>query len=374
MRGRRTAARDEGVPFKSADLTKPAPSKAGKVAFMGGINTTSLYPPGHGYRGRMELRSENRTGDPTANRSEIRDFLVSRRAKLAPERVGLPTSRRRRVPGLRREEVAALAGVSTEWYTRLEKGHIGGVSEEVLEAVAKALLLDEDERTYLFDLARAARPARRRSPRRKDVKIPSPVQWMVDSMTMAPAFVRSGRLDIVASNALCRALYSPMFDSDTTSDRGCANFPRYFFLDPGSPDFFVDWEEGARATVAVLRAEAGREPHDRALRELVGELSTLSPDFRTMWASHDVRIRHEGTKRLNHPEVGRLEMTFRHLNLPLPQRAVHDLIIYTAEPGTPSEDRLKLLASWTAPLQQPHREGQTERADPATRANTAATG
>ncbi|GAB3979726.1 helix-turn-helix transcriptional regulator [Actinoallomurus acanthiterrae] len=301
----------------------------------------------------MEPPSENHAGDPTDNRSEIRDFLISRRAKLTPERVGLPTSRRRRVPGLRREEVAALAGVSTEWYTRLEKGHIGGVSEDVLEAVAQALHLNEDERTYLFELARAARPTRRRPNRRKDVKIPSSVQWMVDSMTMAPAFVRTGRLDIVASNALCRSLYSPMFDSATTGDRGCANFPRYFFLDPGSRDFFVDWEEGARATVAVLRAEAGREPHDRTLRELVGELSTLSPDFRTMWASHDVRIRHEGVKRLNHPEVGRVEMTFRDLNLPLPQRAVHDLIIYTAEPGTPSEDRLKLLASWTAPQTSP---------------------
>ncbi|MBT2412984.1 helix-turn-helix domain-containing protein [Streptomyces sp. ISL-12] len=301
----------------------------------------------------MEPPPESRTGDPVDNRSDIRGFLTSRRAKLSPERVGLPTGRRRRVPGLRREEVAALAGVSTEWYTRLEKGHISGVSEDVLEAVARALLLDEDERTYLLDLARAARPARRGSRRRKDVKIPPSVQWMVDSMTMAPAFVRTGRLDIVASNALCRALYSPMFDSATTGERGCPNFPRYFFLDPGSRDFFVDWEEGARATVAVLRAEAGREPHDRALRELVGELSTLSPDFRTMWASHDVRIRHEGVKRLDHPEVGRLEMTFRSLNLPLPQRAVHDLIIYTAEPGTPWEDRLKLLASWAAPQTSP---------------------
>jgi transcriptional regulator with XRE-family HTH domain len=293
----------------------------------------------------MAAPSEDRTGDPADHRSEIRDFLVSRRAKLLPERVGLPTGRRRRVPGLRREEVAALAGVSTEWYTRLEKGHIGGVSEEVLEAVARALLLDEDERTYLRELARAARPARRGPQRRGDVAIPSSVQWMLDSMTMAPAFVRSGRLDIVASNALCRAVYAPMFDSDTTRDRGRANFPRYFFLDPGSPDFFVDWEEGARATVAVLRAEAGRNPHDRALRELVGELSTLSPDFRTMWASHDVRLRHEGVKRLNHPVAGRLEMAFRDLHLPLPQRTVHDLIIYTAEPGTPSADRLGLLAA-----------------------------
>lgn len=297
----------------------------------------------------MESPQESRPGDRTDNRSDIRGFLTSRRAKLAPERVGLPASRRRRVPGLRREEVAALAGVSTEWYTRLERGHIGGVSEDVLEAVARALLLDEDERTHLLDLARAARPARRRPHRRKDAEIPSSVQWMVDSMTMAPAFVRNGRLDIVASNALCRALYSPMFGSDTTAERGCANFPRYFFLDPGSSRFFVDWEEGARATVAVLRAEAGREPNDRALRELVGELSTLSPEFRTMWASHDVRIHHEGVKRLDHPEVGRLEMTFRSLNLPLAQRAVHDLTVYAAEPGTPSEDRLKVLASWTAP-------------------------
>ncbi|WP_433245529.1 helix-turn-helix transcriptional regulator [Actinomadura nitritigenes] len=296
-------------------------------------------------------RTDSLTDSRTDNRSEIRGFLTSRRARLAPERVGLPTSRRRRVPGLRREEVAALAGVSTEWYTRLEKGHIGGVSEDVLEAVARALLLDEDERTYLLDLARAARPARRaaRRRRRNDVEIPSSVQWMVDSMTMAPAFVRNGRLDIVASNALCRALYSPMFDSDTTADRGCANFPRYFFLDPGSSHFFVDWEEGAKATVAVLRAEAGREPHDRALRELVGELSTLSPEFRTMWASHDVRIHHGGVKRLDHPEVGRLELAFRSLNLPLAQGAVHDLTVYAAEPGTPSEDRLKVLASWTAP-------------------------
>lgn len=300
----------------------------------------------------------NHTGSHTDNRSDIRGFLVSRRAKLVPERVGLPTGRRRRVPGLRREEVAALAGVSTEWYTRLEKGHISGVSEDVLEAVARALLLDEDERTYLLELARAARPARRRSHRRKDVEIPPPVQWMVGSMTMAPAFVRTGRLDIVASNALCRALYSPMFDSDTTGDRGCANFPRYFFLDPGSRDFFADWEEGARATVAVLRAEAGREPHDRALRDLVGELSSLSPDFRTMWASHDVRIRHEGVKRLNHPEVGRVEMTFRSLDLPLPQRAVHDLIVYTAEPGTVS------TASESSPVgrhREPHLRSRSAR-------------
>ncbi|MBC7273999.1 MAG: helix-turn-helix domain-containing protein, partial [Streptomyces sp.] len=206
-----------------------------------------------------------RPADDTDNRSAIRSFLVSRRAKLTPEQVGLPTGGRRRVPGLRREEVAVLAGVSIEWYTRLEKGHISGVSEEVLHAVAQALRLGEDEHTYLFDLARAARPTRGRPPRRKDAEVPPSVQWMLDGMTMTPAFVRSGRMDLVASNPLCRALYAPMFDSDTTDERGHASFPRYFFLDPGSHRFFVDWEAGARISVAMLRAEAGRDPHDRAL-------------------------------------------------------------------------------------------------------------
>ncbi|RFC78255.1 helix-turn-helix transcriptional regulator [Streptomyces sp. AcE210] len=285
--------------------------------------------------------------DRSDHRTEIRDFLASRRAKITPEQVGLPTSGRRRVSGLRREEVAVLAGVSTEWYTRLEKGHISGVSEDVLAAVAQALQLDEDERTYLFDLARAARPARRTS-RRRDVEAPPRIQWLLDSITMSAAFVRNGRLDVVATNPLARALHAPMFDSPTTDKRGRANFARYHFLDAGSQDFFVDWDSGAAATVALLRAEAGREPHDRALRELIGELSTLSADFRTLWAAHDVRIRHEGIKRLQHPEVGPLELTYQSLDLPVSQRAVHDLSLYTAEPGSTSEDHLKLLASLAA--------------------------
>ncbi|MFD9320400.1 helix-turn-helix transcriptional regulator [Streptomyces sp. NPDC060053] len=282
------------------------------------------------------------------NRTEIRDFLASRRAKITPEQVGLPTSGRRRVPGLRREEVAVLAGVSTEWYTRLEKGHINGVSEDVVEAVARALRLDEDERTYLFDLARAARPARRTPSRRKDVEVPPRVQWLLDSMTMSAAFVRNGRQDIVASNSLARALHAPVLDSATTGRGGRANIARYIFLDPGSHRFFVDWEAASVATAALLRAEAGREPHDRALRELIGELSTLSPEFRGQWAAHDVRIRHDGIKRLWHPEVGDLELTYQSLDLPVSHRAVHDLTVYSAEPGTPNEDRLKLLASWEA--------------------------
>ncbi|MFG2409553.1 helix-turn-helix transcriptional regulator [Streptomyces brevispora] len=295
---------------------------------------------------------DQQPGDRADTRTEIRDFLASRRAKITPEQVGLPTSGRRRVPGLRREEVAVLAGVSTEWYTRLEKGHISGVSEDVLSAVAQALELDDAERTYLFDLARAARPARRTPSRRKDIKVPAPVQWLLDSVTLSAAFVRNGRMDVVATNPLARALHAPMFDSETVDKQGRANIARFHFLDPRAFDFFVDWDSAANATVALLRAEAGREPHDRALRELIGELSTLSPEFRTMWAAHDVRIRHDGIKRLEHPEVGRLELTYQSLDLPTPNRTVHDLTLYTAEPGTPSEDRLKLLASLAATRSQ----------------------
>ncbi|MEU0782671.1 helix-turn-helix transcriptional regulator [Streptomyces sp. NPDC006173] len=292
---------------------------------------------------------DHQPGDRTDTRTEIRDFLASRRAKITPEQVGLPTSGRRRVPGLRREEVAVLAGVSTEWYTRLERGHISGVSEDVLRAVAQALQLDDAERTYLFDLARAAR---RVPSRRKDVHVPPPVQWVLDSVTLSAAFVRNGRMDVVATNALARALHAPMFDSETVDRQGRANIARFHFLDPRALDFFVDWDAAANATVALLRAEAGREPHDRALRELIGELSTLSPEFRTMWAAHDVRVRHDGIKRLEHPDVGRLELTYQSLDLPTPNRTVHDLTLYTAEPGTASEERLKLLASLAATRSQ----------------------
>ncbi|GAA1776650.1 helix-turn-helix transcriptional regulator [Streptomonospora arabica] len=282
------------------------------------------------------------------SRADIRDFLISRRAKITPELAGLPGGSRRRVPGLRREEVAVLAGVSTEWYTRLEKGHIGGVSEDVLAAVAQALQLDEDERTHLFDLARAARAPRRRPQRRKDVPVPPRVQWLLDSATLSAGFIRNGRLDVIAHNALARSVHAPLFDSNSTDRHGRPNFARFHFLDPAAADFFVDWEAGARITVALLRAETGRHPDDPSLRQLVGELSTLSGEFRTMWATHDVRIRHDGAKRLNHPEVGTLKLVYQSMELPLPGPAAHELTFYTAEPGTTSEDRLKLLASWTA--------------------------
>ena len=278
------------------------------------------------------------------NRLDIRDFLTSRRARITPEQAGLlPGGGRRRVPGLRREEVAVLAGVSTDWYVRLEKGHITGVSEDVLEAVARALRLDEAERVYLFDLARAARPVR--TPQRRGrAQVQPRVQWMLDSMTGSAAFVANGRLDIVAANTLGRALHSPMFDSP----RRPPNFARFQFLDPRADDYYVDRERAADITVALLRAEAGRRPHDAELRELVGELSTVSEEFRTRWAAHDVRIHHNGGKQFRHPVVGALDLTYCTLDLPSDDHAGLRLTIYTAEPGTPSEDALKLLASWAA--------------------------
>ena len=285
-----------------------------------------------------------RTVDGVDNRSDIRDFLVTRRARITPQQAGLlPGGGRRRVPGLRREEVAVLAGVSTDWYTRLEKGHIAGVSEDVLEAVARALQLDEAERVYLFDLARAAKPTRAPQ-RRGKAPIQPPVQWMLDSMTGSAAFVANGRLDILATNSLGWALHAPLFDNP----RRAANFARFQFLDPRAQDFYPDWNGAADITVALLRAEAGRRPHDTQLRELVGELSTVSEEFRTRWAAHDVRIHHDGVKHFHHPVVGALGLTYRTLDLATADAAALRLTIYTAEPGSPSEDGLRVLASWAA--------------------------
>jgi len=283
--------------------------------------------------------------DRPDNRAEIRDFLATRRARLTPEQVGLPAGGgRRRVAGLRREEVAVLAGVSTDWYARLEKGHISGVSEDVLNAVARALQLDEAEHAYLFDLARAARPASRTPRPRKQAPVPPRVQWMLDSMTGSAAFVRNGRMDVLAINALGRALYSPMY----IDDRRPANIARYQFLDPSAQEYFPEWNGAANVTVALLRAEAGRDPHNKELRQLVGELSTLSEEFRARWAAHNVRIHHAGKKQFNHPEVGPLDLVYHSVDLASDDGRVLDLTIYTAEPGTASADRLVLLASWAA--------------------------
>jgi transcriptional regulator with XRE-family HTH domain len=277
--------------------------------------------------------------DVVDNRSEIRDFLATRRAKLTPEQVGLTSSGRRRVPGLRREEVAVLAGVSTDWYIRLEKGHIIGVSDDVLDAVARALQLSDVERDHLFNLARAAKPTR--TPRtRAKTPIPPSLQRVLDSMTGVAAFIRNGRLDIVATNPLARALYAPVLDDPAHR----ANIARFDFLDPRAADYYPNYDGALSVAVALLRTEAGRTPHDRDLTELIGELATRSEAFRTRWGTHDVRAHRGGIKQFNHPVVGFLELAYDSMELVAAPGLV--LTAYTAEPATPSADALSLLASW----------------------------
>ena len=282
-------------------------------------------------------------------RNEIREFLTSRRARITPEQAGLPTfGSTRRVPGLRREEVALLAGVSVDYYTRLERGNARGVSESVLAAIARALQLDDAERSHLFDLTRAARttvtrPSRRSSPQR----VRPGVQRMLDAMTGAPAFVRNGRMDILAANRLGYALYSEMF----VGPRRPVNSARFAFLDPRATTFFVDWERVADDAVAVLRGEAGRNPYDRDLSDLIGELSTQSEEFAFRWAKHNVRYHDTGVKRLLHPIVGDLNLTYEAMTLSADPGLM--MFAYMAEPGSRSEESLNLLASWAAALDQP---------------------
>ena len=278
------------------------------------------------------------------NRAEIREFLTTRRAKISPQQAGLAPGLGRRVPGLRREEVAVLAGVSIEWYTRLEKGTANGVSDDVLDAVARALQLDEAEHEHLRDLARAARPSPAPA-RRPQPRIRVSVQRILDSMTTAPAFVRNGRLDVLAANPLGRALFAPAFDDPSR----VANLARFNFLDDRSHDFYPDWAGAANTTVALLRTEAGRDPHNRDLSDLIGELATRSDEFRTRWAAHDVRLHRNGAKHFHHPAVGNLDLSFD--TFELPGQPGLTLTAYTAEPDSPSDDALKLLASWAATTQ-----------------------
>lgn len=278
------------------------------------------------------------------NRIEVREFLTTRRAKLTPDQAGVPLyGQRRRVPGLRREEVAQLAGLSTDYYTRLEKGSLRGASESVLEAIARALQLDDAERAHLFDLARAARAGAREPRRRARAEQVRPsIQHLLDAMTTAVAVVTNGRLDVVALNPLGRAFFTSLVDGTGRP----TNLARFCFLDPRAREFYPDWEAIADATVAVLRTEAGRDPYNRALTDLVGELATRSDAFRTRWASHDVRLHLTGAKRFHHPEVGALDLVFNTMALPADPGLT--LAVYTAEPGSPTEEKLALLASWAA--------------------------
>ena len=276
-------------------------------------------------------------------KKEIREFLTSRRARVTPEQAGLASYGSRRVPGLRREEVAVLAGLSVPYYTRLERGDIGGASDSVLEALARALQLDDAERAHLFDLARAAQPTAAR-PRRRHAKrgIRAETQWTLDGITGAAAYVSNERLDILATNALGRALFSELYAGPARPP----NNARFVFLDPRAEAFYPDWDRAARETAAILRSAAGRDPHDRDLSDLVGELATQSEAFRTHWAAHNVRFHATATKQLHHPVVGELTLSFNRLDI----AADHGLTLFTyaAEPGSRSEEALKLLGSWAA--------------------------
>lgn len=277
-------------------------------------------------------------------RSETRDFLTTRRGRLQPEQAGLPLyGGNRRVTGLRREEVALLAGVSVDYYTRLERGNLSGVSESVLEALARALQLDEAERMHLFDLARQANlsSAAARTRRGPSTHVRAPVQRILDAMTV-PAYVRNGRMDVLAVNALGRAVFAPVFTGTVRQP----NLARFIFLDPAAQDFYLDWAVLAQDIVAVLRGEAGRDPYDRGLSDLIGELSTRSEEFRTWWAAHNVRFHRTGIKRFHHPEVGDLTLTYEAMALTADEGL--RLNAYSAEPGTSSAEALNLLASWTA--------------------------
>ncbi len=279
------------------------------------------------------------------DRPAITEFLRTRRARITPQQAGLPAyGGNRRVPGLRREEVAMLAGVSVDYYVRLERGNLSGASDSVLDALAGALQLDDAERSHLYDLARAAGPASSRSPSRAagrgaPAAVPPTVQRILDSIT-APAWVRNGRLDHLAHNRASRALYAPLLASRERP----VNTARYVFLDPGSRAFFDDWKQAASDVSALLRMEAGKRPHDPALTRLIGELSTRSEEFRTLWARHDVKFHRSGAKRLIHPAVGAIDLEFEGMSLPSDLDLT--LVVYAVEPGSATADALQLLEHW----------------------------
>ncbi|WP_035749039.1 helix-turn-helix domain-containing protein [Arthrobacter sp. 35W] len=283
------------------------------------------------------------------NRDGIREFLTTRRARVQPVEVGLAPGLNRRVPGLRRTEVALLAGMSVEYYSRLERGELSRASDAVLHGIAGALLLDDAERQHLFDLARAATtpPARRqrRSPRNAVVR--PGLQLALDAVTGGPALVRNGRMDIIAANTLGRALHMDVYGSGERP----VNLARHAFLDRERAElFYPDWDAAADAIVAILRTEAGRDPYDKDLQDLIGELSTRSEEFRRKWGDHNVRRHARGVKHFRHPIVGTLDLLFEASELMADPG--WNLLIYTAEPGTPTADALRLLASWAATQDQ----------------------
>jgi transcriptional regulator with XRE-family HTH domain len=277
-------------------------------------------------------------------RSEVREFLSSRRARISPAQAGLPAyGGNRRVKGLRREEVAMLAGVSVDYYVRMERGNLAGASESVLDALASALQLDEAEREHLYALARESGAGGTRRKRRTPGTVRPALEQVLDAIGGAPAWIRNGRHDVLAMNQLARALYAPVL----ADPRRPANTARFVYLNrEAAEQFFVDYDKVARDAAAMLRLEAGQNPHDEDLIALVGELSTRSELFRKQWASQDVRFHRSGRKRLRHPAIGQLDLDFEAMQLPSDPGL--QLNIYTAPANTPAADGLKLLASWAA--------------------------
>ncbi|MFC9507986.1 helix-turn-helix transcriptional regulator [Streptomyces sp. NPDC057002] len=285
---------------------------------------------------------------------ELGDFLRSRRARIQPEEVGLPSYGRRRVPGLRREEVAQLAGVSVDYYVRLEQGRgpgdpsrtkSGGVSDAVLDAVARVLRLDEAEHAYLRAVARPRRvesaPAAppRSAPGEAASRVRPGVRLILDGMDRNPAYVLDHRMDVLGWNALADALLD--FTGPGSAER---NIPRRVFLDPAAREIYPDWAAIAGQTVAHLRLQAGHHPGDAATGELVAELSRADEDFRGLWADHRVKPCDHGVKQLRHPVAGLLTLPYETLAIPgAPDQMI---VAYTPEPGSETAERLALLGSW----------------------------
>lgn len=281
-----------------------------------------------------------------STQEEISSFLTSRRARISPEQAGVPVfTGNRRVPGLRREEVAHLAGVSTDYYSKLERGHTRGASIEVLDAIARALQLDDIEREHLMNLVEVTTSPHRRASRSKSRTVVAPgTQAVLDSLTV-PALVQNPRLDFVATNALGAALYSLPNPITTGTGTGVRfNAARFQFLDPRANDFFVDAARAKRNVVALLHQAAGKDPFDEKLIRLIGQLSTQSPEFRALWASHDVIRYQRGTKRYRHPGVGDLEFGYESFDLTTEPGLT--MLVYTFEPQSPTAERIALLGSW----------------------------
>lgn len=268
--------------------------------------------------------------------TELGEFLKARRALAAP--VGEATPRRR-VPGLRREEVAAAAGVSTDYYTRLEQGRHKRPSESVLSALARALQLGETATGHLFDLARSSAASPSSAPANTIQRVRPSLHKLLDSLTEHPAFIRGRRTEVLGMNRLAASLLTDFLAKPVRQ----RSLIRWAFLDPAAKERYVDWEQVAASMVGTLRLDAGRYPHDPLLAQLVGELSMNSEEFRMWWADHRVVERRDGLKRLNHPTLGYLEVNYEALDVTGTKDQT--LFIYTTNPGSESEEKLRQLAA-----------------------------